>query len=62
MYVMYFSNNNDEHLPEIVKYDEWFEARKALLIKEKEFTKERDRLNAERRRLPMIEVDKDYRT
>lgn len=50
----------DGHLPEIVEYDEWLEARKELLVKEKEFTKERGRLNSERRRLPMVEIDKDY--
>lgn len=40
--------------------DEWLVARKELLAKEKEFTKARDSLNAERRRLPMVEIDKDY--
>jgi predicted dithiol-disulfide oxidoreductase (DUF899 family) len=38
-------------LPKIVTHDEWVEARKALLVKEKEATKQRDRLNAERREL-----------
>ena len=47
-------------LPEIVSREEWLAARKALLDKEKAFTKERDALNAERRRLPMVEVEKDY--
>jgi len=47
-------------LPKIVSKDEWTEARKAFLIKEKEATKQRDALNAERRELPMLEVDKDY--
>jgi uncharacterized protein (TIGR02246 family) len=46
--------------PEIVSRAEWLGARKALLAKEKEFTRERDTLNAERRRLPMVRVDKDY--
>ena len=46
--------------PEIVSRAEWLDARKALLAKEKEFTRERDTLNAERRRLPMVRVDKDY--
>jgi predicted dithiol-disulfide oxidoreductase (DUF899 family)/ketosteroid isomerase-like protein len=46
--------------PGIVSRVEWLGARKALLAKEKEFTRQRDALNAERRRLPMVRVDKDY--
>jgi len=46
--------------PPIVSRDEWLVAREALLIKEKEATRARDRLNAERRRLPMVKIDKDY--
>ncbi|WP_205410316.1 DUF899 domain-containing protein [Gracilibacillus timonensis] len=45
---------------DVVSYDEWLVARKELLAKEKEFTKLRDSMNAERRKLPMVEVDKDY--
>lgn len=51
---------NHLQLPNIVSRDEWLEARKELLAKEKEFTKARDALSAERRRLPMVELDKDY--
>jgi hypothetical protein len=40
--------------------DEWLAARKELLAKEKELTRQRDALNAERRNLPMVEVVKDY--
>jgi predicted dithiol-disulfide oxidoreductase (DUF899 family) len=47
-------------LPEVVSRDEWLAARKELLAKEKQFTRERDALNADRRRLPMVEIDKDY--
>ena len=47
-------------LPEVVSRDEWLAARKALLAKEKELTRQRDALNAERRRLPMVEIVKDY--
>ena len=47
-------------LPPIVSRDEWLVARKALLAKEKEFTHQRDALSAERRRLPMVEIDKEY--
>lgn len=46
--------------PAIVSQDEWLEARVALLQKEKELTRTQDRLNAERRRLPMVKVDKSY--
>ena len=46
--------------PETASWAEWLGARKALLAKEKEFTRQRDTLNAERRRLPMVRVDKDY--
>ena len=46
--------------PEVVSRDEWLEARKKLLDKEKELTRHRDEVNAERRRLPMVELEKDY--
>jgi predicted dithiol-disulfide oxidoreductase (DUF899 family) len=44
----------------IVSRQEWTEARKALLDKEKEFTRARDRLSAERRAFPWVKVDKAY--
>lgn len=47
-------------LPEIVPRPQWLAERKKLLTKEKEFTRARDALNAERRRLPMVRIDKDY--
>src|SRR3954449_614018 len=47
-------------LPPVVSREEWVEARKALLVKEKAFTRQRDALNAERRELPMVEIEKDY--
>jgi predicted dithiol-disulfide oxidoreductase (DUF899 family) len=47
-------------LPQIASRDEWLRARKALLAKEKDLTRRRDALNAERRRLPMVEITKDY--
>jgi predicted dithiol-disulfide oxidoreductase (DUF899 family) len=46
--------------PKVVSRDEWLVAPKDLLAKEKEFTRQRDALNAERRRLPMVKIDKDY--
>ena len=51
---------NVDDLPKVVSQEEWLEARKALLIKEKEATKARDALNTERRRLPIVEIEKDY--
>lgn len=47
--------------PEIVSEDEWIAARKALLNTEKELTRARDTLNEQRRRLPAVRIDKDYR-
>jgi predicted dithiol-disulfide oxidoreductase (DUF899 family) len=47
-------------LPEVVSREEWLTARRDLLIREKEHTRAGDALNADRRRLPMVRVDKDY--
>jgi predicted dithiol-disulfide oxidoreductase (DUF899 family) len=47
-------------VPEIVSYDEWLTGRKQLLAREKELTRARDALNAARRRLPMVRIDKAY--
>jgi predicted dithiol-disulfide oxidoreductase (DUF899 family) len=44
----------------IVSPDEWVSQRKALLAKEKELTRLRDKLNAERRDLPWVKVEKTY--
>src|SRR5690242_9889085 len=44
----------------IVSRQEWTEARKALMVQEKEFTRARDRLSEARRELPWVKVDKDY--
>ena len=46
--------------PAVVSATEWQAARDALLAKEKEATRARDALAAERRRLPMVRIDKDY--
>jgi hypothetical protein len=45
---------------EVVSKGEWVEARKRLLAKEKEFTRMRDQLSAERRALPWLRIDEDY--
>jgi predicted dithiol-disulfide oxidoreductase (DUF899 family) len=46
--------------PEIASRDEWLVARRRLLDHEKELTKHGDRVSAERRRLPMVRIEKDY--
>jgi predicted dithiol-disulfide oxidoreductase (DUF899 family) len=48
------------NLPDVVSRDVWEAARKKLLLKEKEMTHARDALNAERRRLPMVRIEKGY--
>ncbi|MFI0236798.1 DUF899 domain-containing protein [Streptomyces sp. NPDC016845] len=47
-------------LPEAVTREEWRVAREELLVLEKAATRARDALNAKRRALPMVEVDKTY--
>ncbi|GAA2595606.1 DUF899 domain-containing protein [Streptomyces roseoviolaceus] len=47
-------------LPEIASREQWREARAELLVKEKAATRARDALGAERRGLPMVEVDEEY--
>ena len=47
-------------LPEVVSQERWLEARRTLLAAEKDLTRQRDALNAERRRLPMVRIDKEY--
>jgi len=44
----------------IVSQSEWTAQRKAFLAREKEFTRARDRLSAERRALPWVKVEKPY--
>lgn len=44
----------------VVSRSEWLAARKALLAREKEFTRQRDALSAERRTLPLVKVEKNY--
>jgi predicted dithiol-disulfide oxidoreductase (DUF899 family) len=51
--------NTTSH-PPLASRDQWLDERKKLLAHEKELTKHRDRINAERRRLPMVKLEKDY--
>jgi predicted dithiol-disulfide oxidoreductase (DUF899 family) len=45
---------------DIVSRDQWSEARRALLVEEKAWTRERDRLSEKRRALPWVKVEKTY--
>ena len=47
-------------MPPVVSEAEWLARRKALLSEEKELTKHLDRVNADRRRLPMVKIEKTY--
>jgi predicted dithiol-disulfide oxidoreductase (DUF899 family) len=53
---MYFSLATLEH--KIVSREEWIETRRELLKKEKESTRLRDQLSADRRKLPWVKVEK----
>jgi predicted dithiol-disulfide oxidoreductase (DUF899 family) len=55
-----FENRNRILEHSIVSQEKWLQLRKELLIKEKELTRLRDRLNAERRELPWVRVEKNY--
>jgi predicted dithiol-disulfide oxidoreductase (DUF899 family) len=44
----------------VVSHDQWLTARRALLAKEKQFTRLREELSQERRELPWEAVSKDY--
>src|SRR5207244_47889 len=45
---------------QVVSGEKWIDARRALLAKEKELTRLRDRISAERRELPWVKVEKNY--
>jgi predicted dithiol-disulfide oxidoreductase (DUF899 family) len=46
--------------PKVVTREEWIAARKELLAKEKNLTRQKDAISAERRKLPWVKVDKEY--
>jgi predicted dithiol-disulfide oxidoreductase (DUF899 family) len=46
--------------PSVVSQDEWLAARKELLAKEKQLTRQRDAVSAQRRELPWVKVEKNY--
>src|SRR6266852_5817850 len=43
--------------PKVVSREEWLVARKRLLAKEKQLTRQRDAIAAERRQLPWVKVE-----
>lgn len=45
---------------QVVSREEWIEARRALLAREKEFTRRRDELSRQRRELPLVKVEDNY--
>lgn len=51
---------NETPAPNVASQAEWLAERKALLAREKEHTKQGDKLSADRRRLPMVRIEKDY--
>ncbi len=51
-------NGTKDH--KVVSEKAWLTARKALLVKEKKFTRLRDQLNQQRRNLPWVKVEKEY--
>src|SRR5579864_2113949 len=52
-------SNQMQH-PRVVSEAEWLTARKELLAKEKELTRQRDAVSAQRRELPWVKVEKNY--
>jgi predicted dithiol-disulfide oxidoreductase (DUF899 family) len=46
--------------PKIVAREEWLSARRELLVREKELTRQLDAVRAARRQLPWVEVNKPY--
>ncbi|HLA95462.1 MAG TPA: DUF899 domain-containing protein [Pyrinomonadaceae bacterium] len=54
------TENIEMKRPPIVSAQEWETALEQMLVKEKEFTRSRDALAAERRRMPWLAVEKKY--
>lgn len=54
------TTNNKQSLPKVVSSEQWKVELERLLVKEKAVTRARDALNAERRKLPMVKVTKNY--
>jgi predicted dithiol-disulfide oxidoreductase (DUF899 family) len=54
------TTQSQTRLPNVVSQAEWLAASKQLLAKEKKLTREHDQLAAERRRMPVVKIDKPY--
>ena len=52
--------NSKQSFPKVVSSEQWKAELERLLVKEKALTRARDALNAERRKLPMVKVTKNY--
>ena len=58
--IMKTTSKSKPALPKIVTASEWRRASARMLVKEKAATRSRDRVAAQRRRLPMVRIDKPY--
>ena len=47
-------------LPQVASRDQWLLARRQLLAEEQDLTSRWDALNSDRRRLPMVRIEKSY--
>jgi predicted dithiol-disulfide oxidoreductase (DUF899 family) len=54
------TTQSQTRLPNVATQPEWLAASQKLLAKEKQLTRQGDQLAAERRRLPMVKIDKPY--
>jgi predicted dithiol-disulfide oxidoreductase (DUF899 family) len=50
----------NQKMPKVVSREEWLRARKELLVKEKEWSRQRAAQTDERRKLPMVRIEKEY--
>ncbi len=57
---MKLSKSNSVTLPKIVSQAKWAKALAKQIAKEKKATRARDALAAERRRVPMVKIEKNY--
>ena len=60
MSVTHVENPTTLAKPRVASQEEWLVERKKLLLEEKELTKHGDRVDAQRRRLPMVKIQKGY--
>jgi len=51
---------SSRNYPDIVSVDKWRDALDELLLREKELTRARDSVNAQRRKMPVYKIDKNY--